>query len=154
MAATNGYDAKAALMTALAQRAAQPGNGLTGRQVLYAFNAARAEDVCVYGGGVVTDQPGDRDAYEGTARLAFEVATIGVHVRVRINPNPAGGIADSDAIVSTVLDEIAAVIAANPRMGGPNTAMRVAGFVGDYSPDDDAAVSTGSLRIEHESFVQ
>lgn len=156
MAATNGYRAKAALIAALQARAAlvQAGNALYGVQVLYAFNASKAEATCVYGGGIVTDQPGEGDLHNGRQRLAKEIATIGVHVRVTINPTPEAGIQDSDTTVRAILDEIAAVIEANPTMGDPHGYMRVAGLVGDYSPNDDAAISTGSLRIEYESYVE
>jgi hypothetical protein len=152
--ATRAFAFKRAMYAVLAARAAQPGNGLSDVQVLYAWNGGAAQAVCVYLGGAVMDRPEDAEAVASPGQIAaLEITTIGVHVRVRINPTPDDGIASSDALAERIGDEVASTLAANARLAEDMAIARIGGGVADYAPDEDAAATTLSLRVECQSII-
>lgn len=154
---TNAYAAKREIIRRLRERAAQPGNALTGVQVLYAWNAARAEKVCVYGGGVVFEQPEEDALVDGKRRLVKETATVGLHIRAAnadLDPDPdVDDIAGTDLICEQIGEEIGRMFAANPHLAGGHSVSVVSGGQGDYSPDDTQAVSTLGYRIGVDSYL-
>jgi hypothetical protein len=152
---TNVYAAKRAIIARLQQRAAELGNPLSGVQVAYAWPGATAELVCVYGGGVLFDQPEEEAVQSGPHdRLAKEAATVTVHIRVAQSPPGEGGIADTDQLAEAVGAEVGRLLLAEPNLAGGSSVARVVSGQGDYSPVDDQAVSILSYRVGVDSWVQ
>jgi hypothetical protein len=152
---TNAYAAKRAIIARLQERAAEPGNALSTRQVAYSWPGQTAELVCVYGGGIIFDQPGDEAVQSGpTDRLARETATVMLHVRVAQSPPGEGGIADTDELAEAIGGEVGRLLMAEPKLAGGGSVARVASGQGDYSAVDDQAVSILSYRISVDSWVQ
>lgn len=152
MSSTNAYAAKRAIIDRLKELAAGTSGPLAGVQVLYAFSGVM-QNVCVYGGGVTFDQPGDDDAVEGRSRIPRESAFVGIHIRVAKSPPGVDGIRDTDIVAEEIGDAIAEEFADNPHIGGGHSVSRIFNGQGDYSPNDDSAVSTLSLRINVDSWV-
>jgi hypothetical protein len=153
---TAAYAAKRAVVDRLVQRAAQPGNALSGVQVAYSWPGNTAAMECVYGGGVTFDQPGTDDAVDSQRhRLVKETATVGVHIRIAASPPDAvEPIRATDARAEAIGDEIGALLAAQPGLAGGSSVARLLRGQGDYSPTDDQAVSTLSYQISVESYIQ
>lgn len=156
---TNAYAAKRAVIAALKVAASTPGTALNkySATVLYAFNGATAGNVCVYGGGVVFDQPGDDDVYDGARnRITLETATVGIHIRVKQPPAPDvddGGIEATDVIAEEIGEWLGDWLAKHPDVGGGHSVARVISGQGDYSPTEQDAVSILSYRIQIESQI-
>jgi hypothetical protein len=159
--ATNAYRAKRALIRRLRQVVdqAQPGSPLHGVQVDYAWPGLEVAERSIYGGGVVFDQDGEDDVYDGPDRLAHEVATVGLLIRVMLNPPPDGsdgepsGVEASDLVCEEIGRAVKRVLVAEPRLAGPNTVARIRSGQGDYNQPDGEAVSLLAIRVDVESYV-
>lgn len=154
---TNAYAAKREIIRALQEHSQRQGHALTAVQVLYAWNASKAQDICVYGGGVVFDQPEEEDLVDGKRRLVKESATVGLHIRVanpNLNPDPAvDDIEATDIRCEEIGEEIGRMLSLNPHLAGGHSVSAVRSGQGDYSPDDTKAVSTLAYRVSVESYL-
>lgn len=155
---TNAYAAKRAIIDRLKQLSAVPGNAMSGVQVLYAYRPAAAELVCVYGGAVVFDRDKDDAAVDGNSnRLEKETATVGVHIRVAMEPpddSDGEPIEATDVRAEEIGEAIGEVLSAEPRLAGGSSVTSIAGGQGDYAPTDTRAVSRLSYRVTVESYIR
>lgn len=159
---TRGYEAKRALIARLKALSGLPGTALSDVQVQYAAKMSTMRSVCVYGGTIAFEQPGEEDAYAGPMdRLVKETATIGLHIRVSVSPPAAvaegsgepEGTEVTDMRAEQIGNTVAELLMAEPALAGDRAVVAIVAGLGDYSPNDDADVSTLSLRVAVESYL-
>jgi hypothetical protein len=107
-------------------------------------------DRTIYGGGMTFERAGDADAHDGAKRLALEVDTDRIYIRLA---GHGASVRDTWAAAETVGDQLETVIARDPTMAGPGTDIRVAGGSGDYQLTDDGPVVVLVYRLEYSGYV-
>lgn len=138
---TRAYTAKAALFDYLDANNG-PAQALDGIQVSYAFPGVPDLE-CIYGGGIRFEQ---RDAVAETVGvLVAEEALVSVYIRVTLNP--PGNVRDSDERAVEIGGILAALIKANPTLGGSHSVVNIARGQGDYTQTDDETISILAYQI-------
>jgi hypothetical protein len=137
---TQAYAAKRALFDALTVQAA-PGMPLDGVQVAYEYPARDLTRKVIYGGGV-------RFTHEDLAgewgEIVNETVTVGVYVRVL---RPDADVKTVEADVEALADQLTALFAAQPQLGGTMTWLGIAAGHGDYSRGPDGPEAVLSLQV-------
>ena len=126
-----------------------PGLLLDGVQVSYAYPGL-VQDVCVYGGGVVFDQPGTDDVVDGDDVAVREQATIRLYVRI---VGRSLTVAQTEIKAEGIGDVIGALLRTNPRIAGAQTHTRIAGGTGDYQNTDDGPIVILAYRVTTVAYV-
>ena len=126
-----------------------PGLELDGVQVSYAY-PGQVQDVCVYGGGVVFDQPGTDDVVDGDDVAVREQSTIRLYVRI---VGHGLTVAQTEIRAEGIGDVIGALLRKEPRIAGAQTNTRIAGGTGDYQNTDDGPIVILAYRVTTVAYV-
>ena len=153
---SNVYAAKRALFTRLGQLTPTGAYlALDGVQFAYGLQEKTLTDRCVYGGRVTFTQAGAEDVTGSgpVSTLIYEIATIDLHIRVRMVPTPVDGFETTDPAAEQIGDAIGHLIHTEPTLVGAGTTLRFSGGQGDYFDEDDSAVSVLTYQVECRSYV-
>jgi hypothetical protein len=125
------------------------GKELDGVQVEYAY-PGQVSDVCVYGGGVVFEQPGTDDVVDGDDVLAHELDTVRLYIRI---VGRGLTVRATEEQAEAIGDVIGALLRTNPRLAGPSAYTRIAGGTGDYQNTDDGPIVILAYRVTTAAYV-